>query len=297
MGSWRIKVTVCNVLIGLLENMLASFLSMCRKVKEVSPIWDSGEVENEDYSSLICLKRKRFPEIPDTIVYEGRHIMVFVEGRQPNCWLCRQLGQPQKRDPLLKPSKENAKSDTQKPRNKQEKRTEVVKKRKSKNPETTEKPTSAIPYKLWTKGATQDLPTAVHSEKHRESLDGHVLWSNRDIHEAFWVHFRDHFAHLLDLPISEFCSYLANFPCLQKAEAAGYIGLVTQVHDALKQVSLNKLPRLDGLPYEVYLRMSHMFVSILTDMFKHWFAQGTIPGSITKGVITLLKVVAMFGRN
>ena len=32
-----------------------------------------------------------------------------------------------------------------------------------------------------------------------------------------------------------------------------------------------------------------MFVPILTDVFKHWFAQGTIPGSITKGVITLLK--------
>ena len=32
-----------------------------------------------------------------------------------------------------------------------------------------------------------------------------------------------------------------------------------------------------------------MFVPILTDMFNHWFARGTIPSSITKGVITLLK--------
>ncbi len=32
-----------------------------------------------------------------------------------------------------------------------------------------------------------------------------------------------------------------------------------------------------------------MFVSILTDMFNHWFAQGAIPGSITKGVFSLLK--------
>ena len=32
-----------------------------------------------------------------------------------------------------------------------------------------------------------------------------------------------------------------------------------------------------------------MFVPILTDMFNHWFAQGAISGSITKGVITLLK--------
>ena len=35
--------------------------------------------------------------------------------------------------------------------------------------------------------------------------------------------------------------------------------------------------------------MLHIFVAILTDVFNHWFAQGVIPGSITKGVITLLK--------
>ena len=62
-----------------------------------------------------------------------------------------------------------------------------------------------------------------------------------------------------------------------------------EVRNALKQVGLNESPGLDGLPYEVYLRMSHMFVPILTDMFNHWFAQEAIPGSITKGVITLLK--------
>ena len=62
-----------------------------------------------------------------------------------------------------------------------------------------------------------------------------------------------------------------------------------EVRDALKQVDLNKSPGLDSLPYEVYLRMSHMFVPILTDMFNHWFAQGAIPGSVTKGVVTLLK--------
>ena len=28
---------------------------------------------------------------------------------------------------------------------------------------------------------------------------------------------------------------------------------------------------------------------ILTDVFNHWFAQGAIPGCVTKGVITLLK--------
>ena len=64
-----------------------------------------------------------------------------------------------------------------------------------------------------------------------------------------------------------------------------------KVCDAFKQVSLNKSPGLDGLLYEVYLGL---FVPILTDMFNHWFTQGAIPGSIIKGVITLLK---KGGRN
>ena len=62
-----------------------------------------------------------------------------------------------------------------------------------------------------------------------------------------------------------------------------------KVHDALKQVSLNKPLGLDGLHYEVYLRMSHMFVPIIRDMFNHWFSQRPIPDTITKGIITLLK--------
>ncbi len=68
-----------------------------------------------------------------------------------------------------------------------------------------------------------------------------------------------------------------------------------KVCDTLKQVSFNKLPGLDGLLYKVYLRMSPMFVPILTDMFSHWFLQAAIPGSITKGVITLLKKGSRYG--
>ena len=121
--------------------------------------------------------------------------------------------------------------------------------------------------------------------------DGRLLRSGREIRDAFRAHFRDRFARCTDLPLREFRSYLADFPRLGAAEAASCEGMVTEceVRDALKQVGLNKSPGLDGLPYEVYLRMSHMFVPILTDMFNHWFAQGAIPGSVTKGVITLLK--------
>ena len=82
-----------------------------------------------------------------------------------------------------------------------------------------------------------------------KSPDRCVLRSNSKIREAFREHFRDHFALLPDLPIQKFNSNLANFLCLQEAEVACREGLVTEVHDALKQVGLNKSLSLDGVPY------------------------------------------------
>ena len=121
--------------------------------------------------------------------------------------------------------------------------------------------------------------------------DGRLLRSNPEMRDAFRTHFRDRFACCTDLPLQGFRSYLSDFPRLGVAEAASCEGVVTEceVRDALKRVGLNKTPGLDGLPSEVYLRMSHMFVPILTDMFNYWVAQGAILGSVTKGVITLMK--------
>ena len=89
--------------------------------------------------------------------------------------------------------------------------------------------------------------------------------------------------------ISPFRSFAAISPTSPAAASCKGVVTVCEVRDALKQVGLNKSPGLDGLPYEVYLRMSHMFVPILTDMFNDWFAQRAIPGSVTTGVIILLK--------
>ena len=118
-----------------------------------------------------------------------------------------------------------------------------------------------------------------------------MLQSNRKMHDAFRVHFRDRFARCPDLSVQEFRRYLANFTRLQEAEAISDEGLVTEceVRDALKQVDLNKSPGLNGLPYEVYLRLPHRFVPFQTDIFNHRFAQGAILGNVTKGVITILK--------
>ena len=103
------------------------------------------------------------------------------------------------------------------------------------------------------------------------SPDGHVLRSNYEMLGVFRAHFRVHFARCPDLPVQEFRSYLADFPRLREVEATSCEGLVIkcEVRDALKQVGVSKSPGLDGLPYEVHLRISHMFVPILTDVFKH----------------------------
>ena len=124
-----------------------------------------------------------------------------------------------------------------------------------------------------------------------KSPDGRMLRSNREMRDAFRVHFRDRFARCLDLPLQEFRNYWTDFPRLWEAEAASCEGVVTEceVRDALKLVGLNKSPGLDSLPNKMYLRLLHMFVPILTDVFNHLFAQGAIPSSVTKGGITLLK--------
>ena len=120
-----------------------------------------------------------------------------------------------------------------------------------------------------------------------KSPNGCLLRSNRRIHDAFRAYFRDRFALCTDLPLQEFRSYLADLPSQLAASVALRRGVDTEC-DALKLVGLNKSPGLDGLPYEVYLRLLRMFVPILTDTFNHWFAQGPIRGSVTKGVIMLL---------
>ena len=124
-----------------------------------------------------------------------------------------------------------------------------------------------------------------------KSQDVRLPRSSHEIRDAFRAHFRDRFACCTDLPFQEFRSYLADFPRLWAPEAAGYEGVITEceVRDVLEPCGLNKSPGLVGLPYEVYLRLLHKFVTILMDMFSHWIAQGTTPCSVIKGVITLLK--------
>ena len=79
---------------------------------------------------------------------------------------------------------------------------------------------------------------------------------------------------LTDLPVQDFRSNLSDFSRLRGAEAVICECVVNEckVRNALKQVGLNKLLRVDSMPNEVYVRLLHMFVSILTDLFHSWFS-------------------------
>ena len=79
-----------------------------------------------------------------------------------------------------------------------------------------------------------------------KSLDGRVLGSNRDMREAFGMHFRDRFALCPELPVQEFRSYFTDFLHLREAEVATCEGLVTEceVRDTLKLVGPINRPNL-----------------------------------------------------
>lgn len=64
----------------------------------------------------------------------------------------------------------------------------------------------------------------------------------------------------------------------------------------LKRVASAKSSVLDGLPFELYLRLSHIFVSILTVVLNKWFRQGSIHARIYRGVITVLEKVKRVSR-
>ena len=104
-----------------------------------------------------------------------------------------------------------------------------------------------------------------------KSPNGRVLRSNCEIRDAFQAHFCNRFVRYPDLPLQKFCSYLADFPCFRATEAAGCEGVVTEceVRDTLKQVDLNKSPALDGLPYEMFLRLPSGYVQPLVRPGSH----------------------------
>ena len=104
-------------------DVLALFLFTYGRAEEVKSIRDNAGMEY----FFVCLKMKGFREILDTIIHEGRRMMVVVNGLWSHCWLCRQLGylaqdcqQKRAENPKTKSTKKSPELETLNPGNKQE---------------------------------------------------------------------------------------------------------------------------------------------------------------------------------
>ena len=122
------------------------------------------------------------------------------------------------------------------------------------------------------------------------SPDGQRQTTNEVICREFRQYFLKLFTMEPGLSSAQFDTYLANFPCLSATEAAGCEGRIKkeEIREALMSVGLDKSPGIDGLPYEVYLRLSHMFVPLLATIYDNWMRQGTIPRRFTRDIVKLL---------
>ena len=85
-------MTVCNVLVFIPGEVLASFLSAYGRVEEINLLRSAAGAAYGDYMFRLCLTREGFSAIPEIIISRERQMMVIVEGRRSRCWGCKQLG-------------------------------------------------------------------------------------------------------------------------------------------------------------------------------------------------------------
>ena len=110
-GTCRLRVTICNVPAYTTGEVLASYLSAFGKV-EINLLRSPAGTAFEDYTFRLCLTKDGFKAIPETLVCGDRQMMVVVEGRNPSCWGCKQIGHIAKFCPQKTKSSENAATTT-----------------------------------------------------------------------------------------------------------------------------------------------------------------------------------------
>ena len=122
------------------------------------------------------------------------------------------------------------------------------------------------------------------------SRDGRRRTTNEAICKEFRQYFEKLFTRQPVLSSAQFDTYLADFPRLTATKATGCKGRIMEdeVRQALKSVGMDKSPRIDGLPYEMYLKFSHMVVPLLATIY-NWMRQGSIPRRFTGRIVKLLR--------
>ena len=97
-------------------------------------------------------------------------------------------------------------------------------------------------------------------------------YKRRHLHgvKEFRDYFRKLFTRNSELSFAQFDAYLADFSRLEATVAAEFSELQRKVRQALKTVGTNKTLTINGLSYELYLRMSHVFLPLLVIVNNNW---------------------------
>ena len=102
------------------------------------------------------------------------------------------------------------------------------------------------------------------------SPDGQRRTTNETICKEYFLKL---FTREPELSRAQSDTYLADFPRLSATEAAGCEGRIKEIREALKSVGLDKSPGIEGLPYEVYLRLLPMFIPLQATIYDNWMRQ------------------------
>lgn len=112
-----------------------------------------------------------------------------------------------------------------------------------------------------------------------------MLQLSTSICRGFRKHFEDLFFREPDLQETSFQEYMADLSRLELHEADRCEGPITggEIVTALRTVATYKALGLDGLPYEIFLKMPHMIFHLLAIVFNNWFNQGKHPSKDNQG--------------
>ena len=119
-----------------------------------------------------------------------------------------------------------------------------------------------------------NMAQELRAEELRHAADRHIASvtspdeQRRTTNQAICKEFRQYFLKLFTrepgLSSVQFNTYLADYPRLSVTEAAGCEERIKEgeIRETLKLIGLDESPGIDGLLYEVYLKLSHMFVPL-----------------------------------
>ena len=115
--------------------------------------------------------------------------------------------------------------------------------------------------------------------------DGQHQTTNKGICKEFCYYFLKFFTREPRSSSAQFKAYLFNLFWLEAVGCERHI-IEDEIWKILKTAGTDETPGIDGLPYKVWLRLSHEFVPLLVTVYNNWMKQGTISKHVTRGIVS-----------